>query len=124
MNAAFTFLLMIFLHIIDDFCLQNFCLNKLKQKQYWEENAPDEMCRHDYIVALLVHGFSWAFMMMLPIAWGMHFQVTEKFFFWLLGNAFVHAFIDNAKANWRMHNLIADQTIHFMQIVATAIVFL
>ena len=124
MNSAFMLLSMIFLHIIDDFCLQAFCLNKLKQKSFWEKEAPDKMYRFDYIVALLAHGFSWAFMMMLPIAWSMDFQVTGQFFIWLLGNAFVHSFVDNAKANWHMHNLIFDQMIHLMQISATAIVFL
>ena len=31
------FLLMILLHILDDFVLQGVCLNKLKQKEFWKD---------------------------------------------------------------------------------------
>lgn len=39
MNNWFIFLLMIFLHIIDDYKLQGW-LASAKQKKYWKENAP------------------------------------------------------------------------------------
>ena len=65
MNAAFVFLWMIFFHIVDDYYLQGW-LASAKQKSYWEQNAPDEMYKKDYIWALIMHSFSWAFMIMLP----------------------------------------------------------
>lgn len=58
---------MIFCHIIDDYVLQAPCLCNLKQKSWWEKNAPDQKYRHDYLVGLLMHSISWAFMVMLPI---------------------------------------------------------
>ena len=58
---------MVFSHIVDDYYLQG-KLALFKQKSWWEEKAPDEMYKHDYIVALMMHSFSWAFMIMLPIA--------------------------------------------------------
>ena len=44
-------LTMIFLHIVDDYYLQGW-LASAKQKSYWEQNAPDELYKHDYIMAL------------------------------------------------------------------------
>jgi hypothetical protein len=57
-------LIMIFLHIVDDYYLQGF-LASLKQKRWWEKNAPDKLYRKDYIMALLEHAFSWTFMIMI-----------------------------------------------------------
>lgn len=50
---AFIFLSMLFCHIIDDYKLQPPLLNALKQKEWWEKNAPDELYKHDYLMALL-----------------------------------------------------------------------
>ena len=58
-------LIMLFLHIVDDYYLQGI-LTKLKQKSWWEENAPNKLYKHDYIIALIEHAFSWTFMIMLP----------------------------------------------------------
>ena len=59
-------LTMIFLHIVDDYYLQGI-LAQMKQKKFWKEQAPDEKYKYDYIWALIMHGFSWAFMIMLPL---------------------------------------------------------
>ena len=60
---------MIFCHIVDDFYLQG-CLAKFKQKKWWQENYPNELYRNDWIISLLIHAFSWTFMIMLPtMAW-------------------------------------------------------
>lgn len=56
-------LAMIFLHIVDDYYLQGW-LASAKQKDWWKQNAPDELYKHDYIMALFMHSFSWAFMIM------------------------------------------------------------
>ena len=123
MNKIFTVILMIFLHIVDDYYLQVW-LASAKQKSWWEDNAPEEMYKHDYICALLMHGFSWSFMIMLPIAYMESFDVTVWFAVSLIGNALIHLIVDNAKANKKAINLITDQCIHILQIIITALVCL
>ena len=122
MNNTFIFLLMIFCHIVDDYYLQGW-LASAKQKKYWEENVPDKMYRHDYIWALIMHGFSWAFMIMLPVALFMNFNVTFDFVTVFIWNVIIHGVIDNAKANKKTLNLIQDQIIHLTQIVLTFLYF-
>ena len=78
MNICFIVLLMIFCHIVDDYYLQGW-LASAKQKKYWEENAPDKMYRFDYIWALIMHSFSWAFMIMLPVAYTKAFNINVLF---------------------------------------------
>ena len=123
MNKIFIVLLMIFLHIVDDYYLQGWLANA-KQRSWWEDNAPDEMYKHDYIWALLMHSFSWSFMIMLPIAYMENFDVTVWFAVSLVCNALIHSIVDNAKANKKAINLITDQCIHILQIVVTALVWL
>ena len=118
MNNIFIFLLMIFCHIVDDYYLQGW-LASAKQKKYWEENTPDKMYRYDYIWALIMHSFSWAFMIMLPVAFFMKFDVSFNFLLLFTLNILIHALTDNAKANKKEINLIQDQTIHFIQIILT-----
>lgn len=123
MNSAFMFLMMAFFHIVDDYCLQGI-LASMKQKQWWKENAPDDMYKHDYIVALIMHSSSWSFMIMLPIAIASGFCVGAKFIYAFIANATVHCIVDDMKANKRKINLIADQTIHLLQVAITATMFL
>lgn len=118
MNNTFIFLLMIFCHIVDDYYLQGW-LASAKQKKYWEENAPDKMYKHDYIWALIMHSFSWTFMIMLPVALFMNFNVGFEFVMLFVWNIFLHAITDNAKANKKKINLIQDQIVHILQIIAT-----
>lgn len=118
MNNIFIFLLMIFCHIVDDYYLQGW-LASAKQKKYWEENAPDKMYKHDYIWALIMHSFSWAFMVMLPVAFLMSFNIGFDFVMTFIWNVIIHAITDDAKANRRKINLIQDQITHLIQIVLT-----
>ena len=92
-------------------------------KGVWHKAAPEKMYRYDYIVALIMHGFSWAFMIMLPIAISMEFQCPIGFIFAFLVNFIVHALVDNMKANERRINLICDQSIHIAQIILTFLAF-
>ena len=108
-------LLMLFLHVVDDYYLQGI-LAQLKQRSYWKKHAPDEMYEFDYLWALLVHGFSWAFMVMLPF---LSKEPTLPFYGLLIANTFIHAYIDNLKANKRKINLCEDQLLHILQIVST-----
>lgn len=120
MNWLFMVLLMIFCHIVDDYYLQGW-LASAKQKSYWEQNAPDEMYKRDYIWALIMHSFSWAFMIMLPVAYVCDFNIGYKFIIIFAFNVAIHAFTDNAKANWKIINLWQDQLVHIGQILLTAL---
>lgn len=123
MNKLFTILLMIFLHIVDDYYLQKW-LASAKQKSWWEENAPDKLYKFDYIWALIMHAFSWTFMIMLPIAFTLDFNVTGFFVYIFIINMIVHAVTDDLKANRKLLNLWCDQIIHLGQIGLTALFFL
>ena len=123
MNKAFLMLLMIFCHIVDDYYLQGW-LASAKQKKYWQENAPEKMYEKDYIWALIMHSFSWSFMIMLPIAFIQHFNISFEFLVMFIANIITHAFVDDLKANKRKINLWIDQYIHLCQIAFTANILL
>ena len=112
--------LMVFLHIVDDYYFQGI-LAQMKQKSWWEKNAPDPLYKNDYKVALIEHAFSWTFMIMLPITvlmvinnnilivpWTVEFVVN-----WIL-----HGYVDHLKANVHSISLVTDQTTHVCQIIA------
>lgn len=121
MNYNFLLLLMIFCHIVDDYYLQGW-LASAKQKKFWKENAPEHMYRFDYIWALIMHSFSWAFMIMLPIAFVKGFNVDRYFVSIFICNLVIHAITDDLKANKRIINLWTDQLIHIGQIVITSLI--
>lgn len=121
MSKIFILLLMIFCHIVDDYYLQGW-LASAKQKKYWEENAPNRLYKYDYIWALIMHSFSWSFMIMLPIAFVKGFVILSSFVWVFIFNIIIHAFTDDLKANQKKINLIQDQIIHILQIVLTFLV--
>ena len=115
------FLSMLFLHIVDDYYLQGI-LAQMKQKSWWEKNAPDELYKNDYKIALLEHAFSWTFMIMLPIALFMmysreYFVVPYSICFVI--NWVIHAIVDDLKANKKIISLVIDQSCHIIQIAFT-----
>jgi len=124
MNSIFVICLMLFMHVLDDYVLQAPCLCDLKQKSFWEKNAPQKLYENDYLCALLMHGLSWSFMIMLPIAIAKGFNVNINFFSIFIINAVFHAAVDDLKANKHSINLLADQLTHFGQIVATFTLYL
>lgn len=112
-------LLMILAHVVDDFVLQVHILSTLKQKSWWEKNAPDKRYEDDYIAALLAHSMSWSIMILLPAM--ILYENTPG---WLLICAFfvnsaIHFFVDDAKANKKILSLCQDQFIHLFQIIIT-----
>ena len=110
---------MVFMHIVDDYYLQG-VLAKMKQRSWWEENAPQEEYKNDYKVALFMHAFSWAFMIMLPYIFiGASQYVVGGA---IIVNTIIHAIVDDLKANKKKINLVADQSIHLAQILITWIV--
>lgn len=123
MSKAFILLSMIFLHIADDYYVQG-KLAEMKQREWWIKHAPDEMYRYDYLVALVTHGFSWAFCVMLPIAVSYRFNLTVAYCIMFVANLAVHSFVDTLKANKRKINLLQDQAIHLIQIIITYFVLI
>ena len=125
MSKIFIVLMMIFCHIVDDYYLQKGLLNCLKQKSWWrEQDNYKSLYKYDYIVGLIVHSFSWAFMIMLPIAFVNSFEIGAIFLITFVLNMVIHAVVDDLKANKFKTNLILDQTIHLIQIIITAVVLL
>lgn len=122
MTNIYMLLLMVFLHIVDDYYLQGW-LASAKQRDWWKKNAPQTLYKRDYVLALLVHGFSWAFMTMLPIAFTLNFSIGWDFIACLFMNLFIHAYVDHLKANAKKINLWTDQSIHICQIVLTWLMF-
>lgn len=122
-NEIFILLSMIFLHIIDDYKLQGI-LASMKQKKWWiEQTNYTKLYEYDYIPALIEHSFGWTFMIMLPIAITVHFDIG----LWIIAyiaNMFIHAFVDDLKANKLKINLVIDQSIHIIQIIITWLIFI
>lgn len=123
MNKIFILLAMIFLHIVDDYKLQQGVLANLKQKSWWQKEVGyKKLYKYDYIPALILHAFSWTFMIMLPIAISLKFNIG----WWIIAyivNSAIHSFVDDLKANKLKINLIVDQIIHIIQIVITWAIF-
>ena len=128
MYKILLFLSMIFLHIVDDYNLHGW-IASAKQKSYWEQNAPDKLYKYDYIMALFMHSFSWAFMIMIiPSVYSLitasnisNTSLAIALVF--LTNLCIHMATDNAKANLKKINLVQDQLIHLTQIFATWLSF-
>ena len=116
---------MLFLHVVDDYYLQGI-LAKLKQKSWWQENAPDAIYKNDYICALIVHSFSWSFVTTIPWFIIAFFSADTLLIIFLLisyiYNTLIHAFVDNMKANAKIINLCEDQKIHLCQIIITWVI--
>lgn len=117
-------LTMIFMHIIDDYCLQGI-LASMKQKSWWtEQKEYSDLYRYDYIAALFAHSFSWAFMIMLPVMIKLGFDSSFWCVIAVFANMIVHAIVDDLKANKKKINLITDQMIYLGQILITGLIFL
>lgn len=118
-QKLFVLAAMFFCHIVDDYYLQGI-LAQMKQRKWWENNAPDEQYKHDYIMALCEHAFSWSFVMSMPLLVVSFITQNEAMLGTVLMsyvfNTVIHAIVDNLKANVQALNLIQDQAIHFVQI--------
>lgn len=113
---------MFFCHIVDDYYLQSI-LASMKQRSWWEKNAPNALYKNDYKIALYEHAFSWSFMITLPLLaialWKGNQWLCGYCCFSYIFNTMYHAYIDDLKANKHKINLITDQTNHFGQILVT-----
>ena len=122
MSIYFILVLMIFMHIVDDFYLQGI-LARMKQKSWWKENAPDRKYRYDYIAALIMHALSWSTLITMPIFWSSAFNPHWWIYLVMLFNALIHIVVDDLKANKKRINLLIDQSIHLLQVVITWALF-
>lgn len=121
MNKLIILFVMIFCHIVDNYYLQGW-LASAKQRNYWKENCPEKLYRYDYICALCIHAYSWSFMISLPIIIYKNFHINIIFIICFLLNIMIHAYVDNLKANKKVINLVADQSIHICQILIMFII--
>lgn len=109
---------MIFIHIIADFNIQGM-LGDLKQKQWWNKNYPQEKYKYDYITSLIIHSFTWSFMIMIPLV--VYYKTFSIVL--LICNVLVHSIIDDIKANKLLISLTTDQILHIVQIIITYIIY-
>ena len=118
---------MVFCHIVDDYYLQGW-LASAKQKSWWENNCSNVLYQNDYIMALIMHAFSWTFMIHIPIIiylfyYNININICIFIIIFLL-NWFIHAFTDHLKANLLKINLIQDQIIHIIQILIIYFIYI
>lgn len=120
--------LMIFMHLISDFTLQGI-LAQFKQKKYWKENYPDEKYANDWKISLFLHSLWWSISIILPpmifmiCFMGFPTEVRDcisvMLFIGIWINTAIHMFVDDLKCNKLRINLVVDQLIHMVQIIAT-----
>ena len=65
-----------------------------------------------------MHSMSWGIMITLPIIIALKGELNYLWFL-LPINIIQHAIIDHLKANRRVINLVQDQSLHTLQIIAT-----
>lgn len=127
MGKVILLIAMLYAHIMDDYRHQGI-LAQMKQKSWWEENAPDDLYRNDYIVALIEHAFSWTVAIHVPAIIYMYLtggsvHYVEFLILFITMWAF-HALTDHSKANQHSLNLVADQLIHVVQVVGVWFIYI
>ena len=111
-------LLMILMHIVDDYYLQGI-LASMKQKKWWiKQEGYKSLYKNDYKMALLMHSMSWSIMILLPATFFLNVNQYVLLGIFVI-NTFIHYHIDDLKANKLQINLMFDQTIHIMQVITT-----
>lgn len=135
MSVAVLFLLMLLAHIVEDFHLQG-KMADMKQKTWWhdrivdsckwfpDEERPEGFRRRmkaygrDYVPVLILHGFEWAICVSIPVLFYTGFEPSAAYMIAMVAMALLHSLVDHMKCNMRMINLIHDQAIHVIQVVA------
>ena len=117
---------MLLLHLFADFTMQGWFANG-KQKSWWLE-----MCeklgfsfgpyKYDYICALIGHAVYWTLITFSPIIFFADWPSVCSLGLFVAVQAFIHADIDDLKANRFKINLIADQLLHIVQIIVGVLV--
>lgn len=133
MNILILFII-VYLHIYDDFHMQGILAN-MKQKNWWEQQYSPillkkekqrELYGKDYLCALVIHAFSWAFITHIPymIMCIVNPALVPLYVLTLVVNMVIHAVVDDLKANKEKINLWTDQSIHICQIIITWLIWL
>ena len=129
----FIFITMIFMHILEDFHLQG-CLANLKQKDWWEKNVAnlkDTIYARDYAVALITHSIENSIFVVMPIVIdnliymcknGIDTNAWKLWAIFILLNTAFHTFVDSAKCNKKIINLVVDQVLHFAMLIMMFVV--
>lgn len=111
---------MLFMHVLGDFVLQRQgWMHEMKRVQWWREITDDKRYNYDFVPILFLHGFSWSFLVHLPLLLVMPINGYISASILIMG--IVHGAVDHLKANRFMLNLIQDQIIHMIQIAIIAI---
>lgn len=108
------FFILVLLHIINDFNLQGIMAD-LKQKDSWHD-MPAKY-DNDYKMALFEHAFSWTCFIMSP--WIICQSISLLWLCLFVVNLVIHCIVDDLKANKLIINLVEDQCIHLLQLLAT-----
>lgn len=120
MNHIFILFAMFFFHIFDDYYLQGI-LAQMKQKSWWiNQKEYNSFYKYDYLVALIMHSFSWSFMVHLPIIiyyYMNNINISVVYLILIIIQMIIHIIVDNAKVNTKSINLVIDQSIHIAQII-------
>ena len=106
------------MHIVDDYYLQGI-LASMKQKSWWpKQEGYRDLYKNDYKMALMMHSMSWSVMILIPSMVMLNIPSYLLLGLFII-NAAVHYYIDDLKANQRKINLILDQSVHIVQVIAT-----
>lgn len=115
---------MIWFHIADDYYLQGI-LSSFKQKSYWKD-LPDKY-KYDYKIALLEHSFSNTFMIHIPIFYcyikGYVYMDVIRLINSFIVTVIIHYNVDDIKINYSKINLVTDQILHIINILAVWIFY-
>ena len=129
MNVLCVLVFMILCHIIADYSLQGW-LASAKQEDWWKkQEGYNDFYKNDYKMALFMHSFSWAFMIMLVPSVYTLITTTNinnaslAIALVFLTNLCIHMVVDNSKANLKKINLVQDQLNHLAQILITWVAF-
>jgi len=112
--------IMIFLAIVDEFYLQG-KLENLKNK-YGLGFGESEKNKNDWITALLIHSFSWTFMIHFPILYLGGITILHLILSFVI-NIFVHAILDHLATNVGKISYSTSYMGHLFQITMTFVAF-
>lgn len=108
-------LLMLAMHVIEDFHLQG-RMADMKQRSWWSQYP--EMYDRDYIAVLILHGMEWSVLVSLPLLLVTGLDMPPAVVLAIVANGLIHAYVDDLKANRLRIDLITDQTVHIIQMLA------
>ena len=126
-NIHFSFVLifMIACHIIYTYKGKKSIL-LLKQKSWWKENH-SSFYINSYKVVLMEQAFLWSFIIHLPIVWHIFYYDgyynTIPFLLSVFINCIIYTIVDDLKINKKLINFVQEQSIHFIQIIITWVVY-